>query len=311
MNRSRLVSATLICIGLASGCGATTQAGDVKGTPQVWQQVALEPPLTIGFTGWCLVTAASDYGCLTPRVQSGPIVTTTWSSVTGRREMLLLILTTARVMEVESAGVRLPTKATATIPDRLRIAVIRVARPKQPYYLPPVVAFDAQGDRLATPRGHTSEVLLKSVDVRQKGWKGSSVAVAGSCSVEPAAGVMALYGAMATRLPSTKLQVSGGFLTCADGEYIYKGHYLRAAVLVDTEHPGRTPSALPGMASRGGGLLEAPGVSGPMFARRVPRGWLVASNTSDASLARGFLASLRAAVSMGSVPSKHSVGGRG
>lgn len=302
MARGRLVSATLICIGLASGCGATAQSGGFKGTPQPSQQVALEPPLTTGFTGWCLVTAAADYGCLTPFAQSGPIVATTWSSVTGRREMLLVILTTARVMEVESAGVRLPTRAAATIPDHLRIAVIGVARPKQPYYLPPVIAYDAQGHRLATPRGHTSEVLLKSVDVSQKTWKGSSDATAESCSVEPTAGVTALYGTVATRLPSTKLQISGGFLTCADGEYIYKGYHLRAAVLVDTEHPGRTPSALPGMASRGSGLLEAPGVSGPMFVRRIPRGWLVASNMSDASLARGFLAGLRAAVSGGSGP---------
>jgi hypothetical protein len=222
------------------------------------------------------------------------------SSVSGRHEILLVILTTTRVMEVESEGVRLPTKATTTIPDHLRIAVIGVARPKHPYYLPPVIAYDAQGRRLATPRGHTSEVLLKSVDVSQKRWKGSSDATAGSCNVAPAAGVTALYGTVATRLPSTKLQISGGFLTCADGEYIYKDYHLRAAVLVDTEHPGRTLSALPGMASRGGGLLEAPGVSGPMFARRIPRGWLVASNTSDASLARGFLAGLRAAVSVGS-----------
>jgi hypothetical protein len=300
MVRNRLISATLLCIGLASGCGATAQGGAVKGIPQPSQQVALEPILTTGFTGWCLVTAASDYGCLTPPVQSGPIVATTWSSITGRRELLLVILTTARVMEVESAGVRLPTKATAAIPDHLRIAVIRVARPKHPYYLPPVVAFDAQGDRLATTRGHTSEVLLKSVEVRQNRWKGSSVAVAGACGIEPAAGVMALYGTMATRLPSTKLQISGGFLTCADGEYIYKGNHLRAAVLVDTEHPGRTPSVLPGMVSRGGGLLEAPGRGGPMFARRIPRGWLVASNTINASVARRFLAGLRAVVSTGS-----------
>ncbi len=300
MARSIIVSATLICIALASRCGATALSDSVKGTPEPSQRVALEPPLTTGFTGWCLVVAAADYGCLTPPVQSGPIVATTWSSVGGRREMLLVILTTARVMEVETTGVRLPTNATATIPGHLRIAVIGVARPNQPYYLPPVVAFDGRGDRLVAPRGQTSEVLLKSVDVRQKKWEGSSVAAVGSCSIEPAAGVTALYGTVATRLPSTRLQIDGGFLTCADGEYIYKANHLRAAVLVDTEHPGRMPSALPGMVSRGGGLLEAPGVSGPMFARRIPRGWLVASNTGNVSIARGFLASLRAVVSVDS-----------
>ena len=91
---------------------------------------------------------------------------------------------------------------------------------------------------------------------------------------------------------------SGSFLSCASTEYVLHGQSLEAAVVLDGEHPGSTPAAIPGMESVPGhaGVVQSRAVAEDLVGRRIRGAWLLVEGRDDLRQRLAVLAQLRATV---------------
>src|SRR5262249_25777788 len=108
----------------------------------------------------------------------------------------------------------------------------------------------------------------------------------------------AQWGTVVTRIRGYAASVGRPFLSCISTEYYLENWPLLAALLLDGPEPGQTPAVLPAMRPLRGhpGIFVAPGSEGQMYARRIPRAWLVVAPDGSPARALELLAHLRAAV---------------
>jgi hypothetical protein len=88
------------------------------------------------------------------------------------------------------------------------------------------------------------------------------------------------------------------FVGCVDTSYLLDGWPIEASVLLDAEHPGPSPAALPGVRPLRGhaGMFHGPGVEGEAVARRISGGWLVVDKGENLVQRLALLEHLRATV---------------
>jgi hypothetical protein len=135
----------------------------------------------------------------------------------------------------------------------------------------------------------------------------------GPCQIR-ATGIPALHpqwGFVAHKIAPYRGRIVGGaFYSCISVEYYLHNWPLIAAILVDAQHPGRTPGAIPEMkplsaaAARAAGAAAAPGVfdapgntfNGEETAMRSGNHWLVVAGGSGVAQRLEVLRHLRASV---------------
>jgi hypothetical protein len=257
---------------------------------------ALTPNLVGGAYGWCLTI---DGGGSCPIVPTG-----------GGELMGDLIATEPRthtevitlLLPPEAAGVlvngkRQPAVTIASLPYHLRVAKITIPRPSTPAgptsNEPPqapgpstpqsLLAIDAQGHVLRSTRAATGEAPA----IRIAWWKRPTALPKGPCQIR-AHGIPGLepeWGHVASSIaPYPERIVGRAFYSCIDTEYYLHKWPLDAAILLDAQHPGSTPAAIPGLTRLRGApaLYNGPGdgFHGPETAIRKGDAWLIVAGGS-------------------------------
>jgi hypothetical protein len=154
----------------------------------------------------------------------------------------------------------------------------------------PLAYFDAEpGGRL-------------SMNVRW--WQKPQPLAAGPCQIH-ARGLRALepeWGHVAATIRPWPAKIVGRtFFSCIDTEYYLHNWPLETSILLDAQHPGRQPAAIPGMKPLSGtaGLFNAPGDwHGELTASRLGNAWLVVSGGNGLSQRIQVLRHLSASVSI-------------
>jgi hypothetical protein len=111
-------------------------------------------------------------------------------------------------------------------------------------------------------------------------------------------GLTAESGTVLSRFRSPTSLASGSFQSCASTEYVLHGQVLEAAVLLDGEHPGSAPAAIPGMESVPGhaGVVQSRVAAENLVGRRIRDAWLLVKGGGDLQQQLVVLAHLRATV---------------
>ncbi len=169
----------------------------------------------------------------------------------------------------------------AALPYGLRLAQIVLVRPRYGAPTPPLLAIGADGRRLG-PLHEQSVGLVSAIHWWQKPARGAP----GPCQIR-AHGLPGLepeWGHVAAAIRSYPARIIGrAFFSCADTEYYLHKWPLESAILLDAQHPGSAPAAIPGMTPVAGapGLFNAPGgFDGEITAVRQPNRWLVVAGGS-------------------------------
>lgn len=125
-------------------------------------------------------------------------------------------------------------------------------------------------------------------------------------SASGSSGLASIGGSVVLHVTGYPLFESRAFQSCADTYYTLGGSRLQAAILLDAEHPGSRPAALPDMrpASGASGLFEAPGRglmqlgggSHQLTAKRLQGAWLVVTGGSGTAQQREVLRHLQASI---------------
>jgi hypothetical protein len=158
------------------------------------------------------------------------------------------------------------------------------------------VAFNARGQRVvaagfeALPKRHEFEGPYAP-----HAWTAPAPPPAASCelSVSGLSGLSPVGGDVVLRVKGYRMFESRAFQSCADTYYTLDSSTLEAAVLLDAEHPGVTPAALPYLTPAPGaaGVFDAPGGfirggrggSNNLTAERLPGAWLVVTGGSGSA----------------------------
>ncbi len=191
------------------------------------------------------------------------------------------------------------------LPYGMRFAVVAV---KNAGVTP--AAFDVHGRRIATqgfepaPKPHEFEGPYAP-----RTWTAPSTPPAGGpCQISASgmSGLTPIGGKVVPQVKGYRLFESHAFQSCADTYYALGGSTLQAAVLLDAEHPGATPAALPYMTASAvaAGVFDAPGGfmggghagNSNLTAERLPGAWLVLTGGSGHAQQLEVLRHLHAAV---------------
>jgi acyl dehydratase len=284
-------------------------------TPPPVPQVNLNaaPALEAGALGWQLFETTADgwtagAGCC--------FVLTAPAQVKGFRAgasshgwQIATVLTAPEVASVSLQGrPRVPTRA-GDLPDGLRFAVAEVR-----HFRGSAVAFDAHGRRITTPaldpfpKHHGFEGPYSGHQ-----WIAPAAPPAGPCQLTAStlAGLETVGGDVVVKVTGYPVFESRALQSCADTVYELAGAKLTAAILLDAEHPGSKPPALPGMTAIPGasGVFQAPagplGPQGPttaagqgdtLIGKRLPGAWLVVGGGDSVSQQRKLLEHITASI---------------
>ncbi len=135
------------------------------------------------------------------------------------------------------------------------------------------IAFNARHERIdvkgfeSLPKRHEFEGPYAP-----RRWGSPASPPAGACQITATGvpGLAPVGGAFISRVKGYRSLGSPAFQSCANTVYSLRGTHTNASILLDAEHPGTTPAALPDMASIGAGFYEAPG--GQTFIRGIEPG---------------------------------------
>jgi hypothetical protein len=168
------------------------------------------------------------------------------------------------------------------------------------------VAFNARGQRI-TAKGH--ETLPKRHEFEGSyaphAWTAPASPPAAPCELSASglSGLAPLGGDVVLRVKGYRLFESRAFQSCANTSYALGGSTLEAVVLLDAEHPGATPAALPYMRAAGApGVFRAPrgfmhgGRGDTLTAERVPGAWLLVTGGSGYAQQLELLGHLHASI---------------
>lgn len=174
------------------------------------------------------------------------------------------------------------------LPYGMRFAALPV---KSPSVTP--AAFNARGQRI-TAKGY--ETLPKRHEFEgpyaPHAWTAPAPTPAAPCELSASglSGLTPLGGDVVLQVKGYRLFESRAFQSCANTSYALGSSTLEAVVLLDAEHPGATPAALPYMTKAPGapGVFQAPrGLmhgghedSTHLTTERLPGAWLVVTGGS-------------------------------
>ena len=300
-------------LGWASGqFGSSARAHPVRGIPRGLLQARerrrllgahISPALEGGFYGWAVVESDGGGCCTLPSESSSGAAIGAIAGWTGdKHEEAATALLSDRVTDVVFDGQPARVVTLARLPYGMRM--VKLAFPRQAHHLfgegaPAGLALGAD----ARPIGylHPSEGSVLS-PVRW--WQKPQPLPAGPCQLR-AHGITGLepeWGHVAVAIRPYPGRIMGrAFFSCIDSEYYLHGWPLETAILLDAQHPGRTPAAIPGMHPLPGapGTFAAPGDwHGELVATRRGGAWLVVAGGSGTAQRLDVLGHLTASVSL-------------
>jgi hypothetical protein len=255
---------------------------------------SLTPNLTGGAYGWCL-TVDGGGSCPIVPTDGGELDGAMVASEPRKDTEVLTLMLGPRAVAVLVDGKRVPALTIASLPYHLRVATITVSRPSAPAGYrgngapPPealtpqsLLAIDAQGHILRST--HTAD---GGPSVRTIWWKAPTALPKGPCQIQGhgVPGLLPEWGHVAASIAPYPEQIVGrAFYSCIDTEYYLHNWPLDAAILLDAQHPGIVPAAIPGLERLRGApdIYNGPGdgFHGPETAIRKGDAWLIIAGGS-------------------------------
>lgn len=245
----------------------------------------ISPALEGGDAGWCVMEPSSASCATVPTEQGhtsglrsiGTIVGTGGTS----HEETITALVTADVHGAVANGRAATLHIRALLPYGLRIAEIDYPKKVWTEHVSTLLATGSNGRQLGEMSygsGHVEENI--------RWWKEPTRPASGPCQIT-AHGLPALegeWGHVASSLRPYPEQIIGrAFFSCVDTEYYLHKWPLETSILLDAQHPGRRPAAIPEMKPIKGapGLFWAPGDwHGEITATCKGNAWLVIAGGS-------------------------------
>jgi hypothetical protein len=266
--------------------------------------VRLTPNLEGSMAGWCVdvETRGGSRGTCDPLpTRAHPFMEggTGWSL--GERAATTVVVTAPAVAQVRfEGGLRAPTVPMASLPYGMRVAILHTPHSPRPRAIRVLATLGASGQTLSRSPDYGDGIPFHD-------WGGRQGSPRGSCELRLSAGSHATpeWGQVGLAIhPYPGAIVGGGFLSCADTEYYVPGRGMRAAVLLDAQHPNASvPAPIPGLVAvpQVPGYFNAnpdEGLQEPLTARREGDAWVVvAGGGRDAEAARiGLLEHLAATI---------------
>lgn len=263
------------------------------------------PSLETSFGGWCLVQG--ERGTCGGQAREGPIVAVAWAStevggMKGGRVTGALVVQ-SNVASVAIPGqTPIPTSPQAGLPDGLRGVAV------EGHYADPseATAWISLPEHLELRTSNGEQIPLRAsrhldllYQTPASGWHSPQRPPSGVCQIATAglAEAQRLSGAVLREAPRHTPLAGRPMYACATTNWRLEGATLKSAVLIDATLPGITPGPLLGARPLPNhtGVVESPGVGGPMLARRIPHAWLAVQG-GDASQQRRLLEHLVATV---------------
>ena len=252
----------------------------------------ISPALEGGSYGWCVLEPSSG-SCASvpaenPRAAHGTraIGTIVGSGSTAHEERITALLASdVHGVLVDGRAARVLTRAQLSY--GLRIAQIVYPRKVWTEHASSLVATGANGKPLGDlgPWEHEGREPVSTIG-HVRWWEKPQSLAPGPCQIR-AHGLPALtpeWGHVAARVRPYAAKIIGrAFFSCIDTEYYLHNWPLETSILLDAQHPGAFPAAIPGMKPITGepGLFWAPGDwHGEITATRNGNAWVVVAGGS-------------------------------
>ncbi|MHB1538336.1 MAG: hypothetical protein ACYCUM_10320 [Solirubrobacteraceae bacterium] len=261
-------------------------------------QVALLPALGAGEVGWydfrSEPNGSASGGCCALLTHAAQIDSE--SKVGGQRDWTANVLAAPHVAFVSVGGGPLVPTRSARLPYRLRSATVTSVR----HLHSRVTAYNARDEVIDVPGFQTMPKRhFFEGPYAPSSWKAPASPPRGACRLSLAglSGARAIRGATVPRVEGYR-SFRPAFQSCVDTEYALGSTHLQTAILLDAEHPGSRPAALPYMQPlagvhgvyqeptspiSSGGRPRPPHIPRFLLARRISGGWLVVTGGKDAS----------------------------
>lgn len=267
----------------------------------------VEPDLRTGHAGWCIkLHTALAHGAALPNPETcvpagrSPVVTSGGiarvSATTGAtRGLLLYAVVTGRVAALKAPnGARILPISSPGLPDGWRAAITIETRPR----------FSRRGATTLTPLNATGArirlsptrpTVFPAVEVNPRArHRGCRITAARPAHIR----LLKAYG-LREPLPQF-VPTANGFLSCYSITFDFRRRTSTATVLVNAQHPGASPAALPGFIELRfhrsvwtrpavGAGKPYPGPTGRLFAERFNGGWLVVRTVAPMNAVVGLL----------------------
>jgi hypothetical protein len=269
-------------------------------------RASLAPALTGGSYGWCVMIEGGGGTCPNLPTADGPLQGALVESEPGAHREVITFLLPEEVAEVLIHGRRFrPVNLPGELPYRLRLARVTIPITGTSGTRAAADWLDPQSMRAINGRG----VVLHPRTPPEAApdgviwWESPSAAPAGPCRIHARGlpGLQPKWGHVAAQIHSYPARIVGrAFFSCIDTEYYLQNWPLDVAVLLDAQHPGSAPGAIPGMKPVIGepGVFEAPGDwQGDITALRHANAWLVVAGGSGATQRLEVLHHLTASIS--------------
>jgi len=255
---------------------------------------SLTPNLTGGAYGWCL-TVDGGGSCPIVPTDSGELDWGLVGTEPRKDTEVITLMLGPQAVAVLVDGKRVPAVTIDSLPYHLRVATITVSRPSAPAGdrgngPPPPEALTPQSLLAVDAQGHilrSTHPAAGGPSVRTIWWKRPTALPKGPCQIyaHGVPGLLPEWGHVAASIaPYPKQIVGRAFYSCIDTEYYLHNWPLDAAILLDAQHPGIVPAAIPGLER----LRGAPdiynghgdGFHGPETAIRKGDAWLIVAGGS-------------------------------
>ncbi len=263
----------------------------------------ISPALEGGSYGWAVIETDGGGCCTLPKESpSGAAIGAVAGWRGGKHEEAATALLSDRVRDVVFGGQPARVVTLARLPYGMRM--VQLAFPRHAHNLfaegaPAGLALGAD----AKPIGYLNP-SEGGVISRVRWWQKPQPLPPGPCQLrsDGLAGLEPQWGHVAVDIRPYPGRIMGrAFFSCIDSEYYLHGWPLETAVLLDAQHPGRTPAAIPGMHRLPGapGTVAAPGDwHGELVASRRGNSWLVVAGGSGTAQRLDVLRHLTATVSL-------------
>lgn len=263
----------------------------------------ISPALEGGSYGWAVIESDGAGCCTLPLESAGGAAIGTLAGWTGNTyEEAATALLADRVTGIVVKGQKAHLVTLARLPYGLRIAEVRFPRHSQHLFgegAPAVLALGADSEPIGympQPEG------TPGAGVRW--WQKPQPLPPGPCQLD-ARGLPGLepeWGHVAVAIrPYPRKIIGRAFFSCIDSEYYLHNWPLETAILLDAQHPGRTPAPIPGMKPIPGapGVFSAPGDwHGELAAARRANAWLLVAGGSGPTQRIQVLRHLRASITL-------------
>jgi hypothetical protein len=256
-------------------------------------ELRVAPALEAGALGWEYIETEAGGGggggCCSPLTHPAQLLGASKDLGRGAGPWWTGRVLTAPAVAAVSVEGRTPVPTrSGGLPYGMRYAAVAV---KSARATP--VAFNARGRRITAagfeplPKRHEFEAPYAA-----RAWTAPASPPAAPCelSASGSSGLSPVGGDVVGQVKGYRLFESRAFQSCADTYYELNSSTLEAAVLLDAEHPGAAPAALPDLTPAPGAanVFDAPGGimrggragSDNLTAERLPGAWLVVTGGS-------------------------------